>query len=132
VWPGALATGAVLAALGIALRMWAIATLGAEFASRLDAPRLVTRGPYRWLRHPSELGLALVTLGAGLVLGSPLALAAGAALIPLAIVRCRREDAALVRDHPAAYAAWRARRASSSTQVTAPRRWSRARSPIRS
>jgi len=92
---GTLAAGAALAIAGIALRWWAIATLGSGFLSRLDAPRVVTCGPYRWLRHPSELGLALITFGTALVLASPVALGLGAALLPIALIRCRRENAAL-------------------------------------
>ena len=94
-WSGTLAAGAALAIAGIALRWWAIATLGSGFLSRLDAPRVVTCGPYRWLRHPSELGLALITFGTALVLASPVALGLGAALLPIALIRCRRENAAL-------------------------------------
>lgn len=108
--PVALAAGAVLAVAGVALRLWAIATLGNGFLSRLDAPRLVTRGPYRWLRHPSELGLAVAALGTALVLASRVAVMISIALVPFAILRCRREDAALARDHAGAYAHWRARR----------------------
>ena len=87
--------GVVIAAAGIALRVWAIATLGPHFASRLDSDCVIVRGPYRWLRHPSELGLVLAMAGTALVLASWIAAAATVAALPIAAVRCARENAAL-------------------------------------
>ena len=105
-WPYGLAAGCVLAAAGVALRIAAIVTLGREFASRLGAGRLVTAGPYRWMRHPSEAGLLLAAVGCALVLASWAALAAALVLVPLSLVRCSREDVALAADHPTAYRTW--------------------------
>jgi protein-S-isoprenylcysteine O-methyltransferase Ste14 len=85
--------GIAIAAAGIALRIWAIATLGPRFATRLDSDRVIAHGPYRWLRHPSELALAMA--GGALVLGSWAAFAATLVALPFAAVRCAREDAAL-------------------------------------
>ncbi len=99
-WNGALPVGGALAAAGIALRAWAIVSLGDGFVSALAARRIarVTTGAYRIMRHPSEVGLALCSLGLALVLASYAALAAAAIAIPFATVRCRREDACLARD----------------------------------
>jgi protein-S-isoprenylcysteine O-methyltransferase Ste14 len=102
----AIAIGGALLGLGIALRGWAIAALGAGFATALDGARLVTSGPYHWMRHPSEAGLLMAMLGGGVLLASRLALLATLAAVPLAVVRCRREDAALARRHRTAHAAW--------------------------
>lgn len=87
--------GVLIAAAGIALRIWAIATLGPRFASRLDSDRVIARGPYRWMRHPSEIGLVLAMAGGALVLGSWLAGAVTIVALPIAAVRCARENAAL-------------------------------------
>lgn len=89
--------GVVIAAAGVALRVWSIATLGPLFASRLDSEREIARGPYRWLRHPSEIGLAFAMFGCALVLGSWSAAAVTLAALPVAAVRCAREDVALRR-----------------------------------
>jgi protein-S-isoprenylcysteine O-methyltransferase Ste14 len=87
--------GVALALAGVALRIWAIATLGPRFASRLDTDRVIATGPYRWLRHPSEVGLVLAMAGCAVVLGSYAALAATVVALPFAAVRCARENAAL-------------------------------------
>ena len=67
----ALSWGALLAmGAGLALRTWAIATLGEWFTLRVGvqpAQPLVQRGPYRVIRHPSYAG-ALLTLVASAIL----------------------------------------------------------------
>jgi protein-S-isoprenylcysteine O-methyltransferase Ste14 len=64
----------------------------------------VTAGPYRLARHPSELGLLLILCGGALLLGSAWAAGLAAISLPLAALRCRREDRALAH-HPG-HAAW--------------------------
>lgn len=64
------ATGFILG--GIGLRAAAIWQLDAWFATDLGVPQnqpLVSHGLYRWLRHPSEAGLLLLTAGIGMVGG---------------------------------------------------------------
>jgi protein-S-isoprenylcysteine O-methyltransferase Ste14 len=101
-----LVAGVVLLGVGIALRLWSIATLGRGFVTALGNARLVTTGPYRFARHPSELGLLLAAFGGASMLASPLAALGAVLLVPLAAVRARREDAALARTHGSAHAAW--------------------------
>lgn len=93
----ALALGSALIVAGVALRLAAIRALGAGFVSATVAPaRAVRRGPYRWLRHPSEVGLVLAAAGGAALVGSVLALAiAVAVLAPLSLARCAAEDRAL-------------------------------------
>ncbi len=65
--------GACVAAPGIALREWAVRTLGDSFtqivALRTDQA-LVTGGPYRFVRHPGYAGTLLTLAGLGLTLGN--------------------------------------------------------------
>jgi len=64
---------------GIALRVWAVRTLGRFFRYTIvvDADhRVVEDGPYRRLRHPSYTGLLVAALGIGIALANWLALAA--------------------------------------------------------
>jgi protein-S-isoprenylcysteine O-methyltransferase len=85
--------------LGIALRLWSILVLGRFFNSMVvihEGHAVVTRGPYRLLRHPSYAGAWMTCIGAGLALGNWLSLAA-AVLLPLAglVYRIRVEEEAL-------------------------------------
>jgi protein-S-isoprenylcysteine O-methyltransferase Ste14 len=72
-WPGGLAwpvvAGLALIAAGIGLRAWSIATLGRFFQNRITVQpghRVVTGGPYRYVRHPSYSGIVLVLAGIAL------------------------------------------------------------------
>ena len=61
--------GIVLIYAGIALRLYAIHTLGAYFTTTVAvAPEqaVVETGPYRLIRHPSYTGLLITMLGFGL------------------------------------------------------------------
>lgn len=54
---------------GIGLRAWSIATLGRFFQYWIKIQpghRVVTGGPYRYVRHPSYTPIALVLLGLAL------------------------------------------------------------------
>ena len=84
---------------GIVLRQWAVWTLGRSFTVvvRVDeGQRVVDRGPYRWVRHPSYTGLLLTLAGIGLAVGNWLSLTA-LVMFPLMglIVRIRVEERAL-------------------------------------
>jgi protein-S-isoprenylcysteine O-methyltransferase Ste14 len=74
------------------------------------ATALVTGGVYRRIRHPSEAGLLVAALSAGVLLRSAAALALWALVVlPLAVLRARREDRLLAGVHGEAHAAWRRR-----------------------
>ena len=67
------AWGALPFGAGVALRLMAIRRLGSRFTHGVElvpGHRLETQGVYRWMHHPSEIGLLLVGLGTGLLLGS--------------------------------------------------------------
>ena len=95
---------------GMALRLWAVLTLGRFFRTQvtmLDGHRLVTAGPYRRLRNPSYSGMLLTVLGLGLGLANWAALAVlTAALLRGLAVRIRVEDEALRRRFGADYEAY--------------------------
>lgn len=91
--------GVALVMLGAFLRASAIYALGPRFVSDIccDAPP-VSAGIYRYLRHPSEIGLLAIAIGGPLVLQAPWsALIAGCVLIPISAWRIRREDKILVQ-----------------------------------
>jgi phosphonate transport system substrate-binding protein len=73
--------GVVLAAAGLVLRAWGMRTLGEAYSRTLrttTAQRLVTTGPYRWVRHPGYLGSVSVWVGASLAFHSWLSAPVGA------------------------------------------------------
>lgn len=91
--------GALLFAAAKALKWWAILSLGPFWTFRvivIPGARLVTRGPYRWVRHPNYLGVGAELVGAALMTGArvagPLATAAFCALM---LRRIQVEDRAL-------------------------------------
>jgi protein-S-isoprenylcysteine O-methyltransferase Ste14 len=92
--------GVVLMWLGIALRQWAVLTLGSFFTVVVQVTsdqRVVDGGPYHWVRHPSYTGLLLTLVGLGAALGNWLALLA-LAVFPTAglVIRIRVEETALL------------------------------------
>jgi len=106
------ALGVVLMWLGLATRVWAIATLGRAFRTTVEVDpgqAVVSSGPYRWVRHPSYSGLLLIAAGLGLALDNWLSLAI-CLLVPLpAIVRrIDVEEAELTRVLGDAYREYRA------------------------
>jgi len=95
--------GLLLFAAGVATYRTAGRALG-ESLSPLVMPRpgaeLVTRGPYRYLRHPMYVGQALVAVGAPLTLGCRWVLVLAVLAIGILVVRSALEDAALARTFP--------------------------------
>jgi len=62
---------------GMAMRVWAVRTLGRFFRTVVvmqDHHQLISDGPYRLIRHPSYAGSLLTLAGLGLALGSWLSL----------------------------------------------------------
>ena len=97
--PALAAAMALLVVLSMALRYWTIATLGDRWTTRvLVLPRapLVTGGPFRFLRHPNYLAVAMEIFAIPLLHTAWLtaALWGGANLAVLA-VRIRVEERAL-------------------------------------
>lgn len=92
-------TGLCLALMGSALFAWVTAALGRHFSTSLhlrEEHRLITHGPYRWVRHPMYLAYQLSWLGFLLVTGNALAAGLGMLAFGLAMwVRVGREEAML-------------------------------------
>jgi methyltransferase len=97
----ALALGLALFGLAKALKVWAMSSLGLRWTFRVlvlpNAP-LVTRGPYKLIRHPNYLAVIGELVGMALIVFAPITgtlsvLAFGALLLR----RIRIEDRALGR-----------------------------------
>jgi protein-S-isoprenylcysteine O-methyltransferase Ste14 len=112
VWP--FIVGLVLIAAGIGLRAWSIVTLGRFFQYRIQVQpehRVVSSGPYRFVRHPSYSGLALVLMGIALASGDVLSLVVVTVLGGVGLgVRIRAEEKQLGEALGPEYAEFAARR----------------------
>lgn len=103
----------VVIVAGLALRLWAIAVLGGSFRTTVEVDAgqaVVSRGPYRRIRHPSYTGILVICAGIGLGLGNWISLAL--LLVVPATALARRiavEETELVRVMGPAYEAYRAR-----------------------
>ncbi len=65
--------GIILIILGIVIRQWAIAVLGRFFSLTVrvaEDHRVVDKGPYRLVRHPSYTGIMISFIGFGLAVQS--------------------------------------------------------------
>jgi methyltransferase len=109
-FPGALGWVALAAAVAAqALRYWAITTLGERWNVRiivLPEALPVTEGPYRFIRHPNYVAVALELVAVPLIHGAwltALVFSLGNAL--LMVVRIRAEENALGSRYAAAFAA---------------------------
>jgi protein-S-isoprenylcysteine O-methyltransferase Ste14 len=104
-------SGCLLAVAGAALVLRSRAELGPawSFVAKTDqGTGLVTTGPYRLVRHPIYLGLALLTLGQALAFGSWLAcVIVLLAIVPTFAWRARAEEALLSRTFGERYALYR-------------------------
>jgi protein-S-isoprenylcysteine O-methyltransferase Ste14 len=108
------AVGMMLFAAGAVLRWASFWALGQYFTFTVNVSAdqdVVTRGPYRILRHPGYTGGALAMIGIGVIYANWVGLA-GFVLPCLAIIiwRIRVEEAALFKTTGAAYRAYAARR----------------------
>lgn len=65
-WVATQAVFFVMELLGVVLGVWAVMTMNVKQLTPLpeikSGSRLVTRGPYRWIRHPMYAALLLVML----------------------------------------------------------------------
>jgi len=110
-WPGGLVwpavAGIVLIAAGIGLRAWSIAALGRLFQYQIEIQpghRVVTDGPYRYVRHPSYTGIALVLAGIALACDDVWSMVAVAVLAGVGLaVRIRAEERQLTQALGAEY-----------------------------
>jgi protein-S-isoprenylcysteine O-methyltransferase Ste14 len=100
---------------GMALRVWAVWSLGRYFRREVTIEPGQTvheSGPYRFVRHPAYAGDLLIVLGFGLAWGSWAGAAIGTAIAAAGHVpRIRVEEAELHRALGAPYEAYAAHRA---------------------
>jgi protein-S-isoprenylcysteine O-methyltransferase Ste14 len=96
-----LGLGVAIVLAGAVLRGWAILSLGRYFRREVTiepGQRIVRRGPYRVLRHPSYTGIFLILAGFGLAFGSWVSAAIALVIVFVGMLpRIRVEERALAQ-----------------------------------
>ena len=91
-------------AVGLGVGLWAALKLGRGLTpSPLPngAVGLVTRGPYRWVRHPMYTAVMMIAAGVAIRSGSVVVIAEGLALVVLFNIKARWEEQRLIEAFPA-------------------------------
>jgi protein-S-isoprenylcysteine O-methyltransferase Ste14 len=94
-------TGIIIIVLGLFLRYWSILILGKYFRTTVEveeSQKIVQKGPYKWIRHPSYSGIIMFCIGYGLAVQNWLSLIIAVSLPTIALLyRIKIEEEALVK-----------------------------------
>lgn len=110
--PALRSAGVVVLALGAALQVWTVLTLGALYTPRvaiLPGHTLVTSGPYGVVRHPFYAGALAMILGFPSAYGLWAGLPAAVLALPPLVWRMNAEERLLSEEFGEAYELLRAR-----------------------
>jgi protein-S-isoprenylcysteine O-methyltransferase Ste14 len=101
----------LLCVTGLLIAIWARAALGSNWSSSVTLKQdheLVTRGPYRFVRHPIYTGLLFMLLSTALISGRFGAMAGLAFGFIGLWIKLRQEEALMMRHFPADYPIYKA------------------------
>jgi len=105
-------SGAILGLVAAMAELWTLRSLGPNLTDTVvtrQAHTLITRGPYRWVRHPFYDCMVLFTISAALMMANWFVLAAGAVTFMLLAMRSRTEEEKLLERFGEPYRAYRQR-----------------------
>ena len=108
---GARWTGAPLTIVTAVLLIWTLRSLGPNLTDTVvtrAAHTLVTRGPYRWVRHPFYDCMALFMVSISLMMANWFVLASGILTFALLAIRSRTEEEKLLERFGEPYREYRA------------------------
>ena len=109
VWSTSKVIGAVIAGISFPLFVLARWQLGSSFSIKAKAGRLVTTGLYSRIRNPIYLFGGLFTAGLSLLFSVWGPLVVALVIVPLQIVRARREERVLAGAFGEEYARYKSR-----------------------
>ena len=104
------AAGSGICVAGCAFACWARVSLGRSWGMPMTQhaqPKLVTSGPYRFVRHPIYTGILFMLVGTSLV--HPLAAVPSAGFIAYFVYSARREERDMAQRFPDAYLGYKQR-----------------------
>jgi protein-S-isoprenylcysteine O-methyltransferase Ste14 len=98
--PSVSVLGNVLVALGlmIDLRVFRENSYGASTIERMEDQKVISTGPYAWVRHPMYVGVIVMVIGAPLALGSYWGLLFLLLNVPVLILRILDEEKMLQQE----------------------------------
>ena len=108
---GARWTGVALTIVAAMLLIWTLRSLGPNLTDTVvtrAAHTLVTRGPYRWVRHPFYDCMALFVVSIALMMANWFVIASGFLMFALLAIRSRTEEDKLLERFGEPYRAYRA------------------------
>lgn len=108
-WTPVRIAGAVIAALGWVLLLAARIQLGRSFSVTAQARRLVTTGIYSRIRNPIYVFSAMFLGGIAIAIGRPMFLLLLLVLIPVQVIRARKEEQVLTEAFGKEYLRYKAR-----------------------
>lgn len=92
-------SGVILALASTPLLIWVHHTLGASYSAKLEIKsqhKLITTGPYRWVRHPMYSAIFLWTVGLSLIIANCMTFLAPVAFALFVILRMPDEEQMMV------------------------------------
>jgi protein-S-isoprenylcysteine O-methyltransferase Ste14 len=108
--PSARWTGVGLTIATAVLLAWTLRSLGPNLTDTVvtrEAHTLVTRGPYRWVRHPFYDCMALFVVSIALMMANWFVIAGGGVMFALLAIRSRTEEQKLLERFGEPYRAYR-------------------------
>ena len=98
--------GLPLGLAAVAWLFWMLRTLGPNLTDTVTVRKnasLVTGGPYRWVRHPMYVGVALLVLAVSLITANVVIALLGTGTVAMQVLRVPTEEAKLVERFGDAY-----------------------------
>jgi protein-S-isoprenylcysteine O-methyltransferase Ste14 len=115
VWPNSIIDALIADAVtlgGLIVVLWARTVLGGNWSAIAEVKEkheLITRGPYRYVRHPIYSGLLLMVLGVIIVFDRAVGVFVFAACFLSLWVKAHQEEKLLTEHFPQAYPEYKAR-----------------------